>query len=175
MKTKNIKKITYAGLMIALVFIATGIIPSIPVPGTTGGYIHIGDSMIYVASIMLGWKYGAVAGGLGSALADLVKGYVPWALPTLIIKSLMGMIAGLFANKSNKESQNINYVNARSLTGIIISGIWMIIGYYFAEVIMVGNFIAPLSSIPYSLLQFAGGIIIAVIVLIPLKNIKPNL
>lgn len=172
MKRESIKKLTYGGLMTALVFIATGIIPSIPVPGTTGGYIHIGDSMIYVASILLGWKYGAIAGGLGSALADIAKGYAYWALPTLIIKSIMGIIAGLLPYKLNKKSENNKPIHFSSIIGITISGIWMIIGYYIAECIMVGNFIAPIASIPYSLLQFIGGIIIAIIVLIPMKNIQ---
>ena len=42
-----------------------------PVPFTRG-YIHLGDSMIFIAAILFGWRVGALAGGLGSALADVV-------------------------------------------------------------------------------------------------------
>ncbi|WP_250160173.1 ECF transporter S component [Caloranaerobacter azorensis] len=90
MQDNSVKKLTYGGLMIALVFVATAIIPQIPIPFTEG-YIHAGDSMIFVAAILLGWKYGAIAGGLGSSLADLYLGYTHWVVPTLIIKGIMGL------------------------------------------------------------------------------------
>ena len=58
MRNNNlIRKLTLGGLMIALVFVTTFSI-KIPVPFTQG-YIHGGDSMIFVAAILLGWKYGA--------------------------------------------------------------------------------------------------------------------
>ncbi len=74
--------------MVALIFVLTFAI-KVPVPFTRG-YIHLGDSMIFIAAILFGWRVGALAGGLGSALADVVGGYAFWAIPTFIIKGIMG-------------------------------------------------------------------------------------
>lgn len=93
--TNHTKKITFGGLMIALVFVTTFSV-KIPIPFTQG-YIHAGDSMIFVAAVLLGWKYGALAGGIGSALADILGGYANWAIPTLLIKALMGALVGWIA------------------------------------------------------------------------------
>ncbi|MDN5342993.1 ECF transporter S component [Oceanotoga sp. DSM 15011] len=110
MKTK---KLTYTSMMLALVFISTLLI-KIPVP-ITNGYIHLGDSMIFIASIIFGWKTGMISGGLGASMADLIGGYAFWALPTLIIKSIMAGIIGLF---TKKKSKNIAFI--MTILGIII-------------------------------------------------------
>jgi len=67
------KTLTMTGLMTAAVTVAT-IAIMIPVPNT-GGNIHAGDSMIFLSVLVLGWKYGAMASGLGSFLADIISGY----------------------------------------------------------------------------------------------------
>lgn len=113
-KTKNI---ILGGLMIALVFISTFSV-RIPVPFTQG-YIHAGDSMIFIAAILLGWKYGALAGGIGSALADIVGGYAMWALPTFIIKAIMGGLVGWLAGNKTKKSSTI-----KTLTGLFSACVW---------------------------------------------------
>ncbi len=92
----------YTGLMTALVLIAT-LFFKVPVP-FTNGYVHLGDSMIFVAAIVLGWKGGAFAAGVGSAFADIIGVYAHWALPTLIIKTLMGAIVGLCILQKNRKS-----------------------------------------------------------------------
>jgi len=123
MNNFNVKRITYGGLATALVFVATAIIPQIPVPFTEG-YIHAGDSMIFVTAILLGWRYGAIAGGLGSAMADLFLGYSHWVIPTLIIKAIMGAIVGYMAQdfKDNKHRLTRNIIT------ILIGGGWMAAG-----------------------------------------------
>jgi uncharacterized membrane protein len=95
------KKMVYTALMTALVFISTYVI-QIPVP-FTGGYIHAGDSMVFLAGLLLGPLYGAFAAGAGSALADLLGGYTLWILPTLIIKALMACMIGLITQKVYKK------------------------------------------------------------------------
>lgn len=95
------KKITYTGIMMALVYLGTTII-KIPI-SFTGGYIHIGDAFVFLSGILLGPVYGAFAAGIGSALADILGGYPSWALPTLIIKALMAIITGLFMRYKNNS------------------------------------------------------------------------
>ena len=101
MTTMSTKKLVYTAVMMALVCIATSII-KIPTPFTSG-YIHLGDSMIFLSVAILGWGYGALAAGIGSMLADILGGYAVWALPTLIIKSLMAIIMGIALNSTSRK------------------------------------------------------------------------
>jgi len=95
-------KIVFTGLMTALVFIATSIIK---IPFANGGYIHFGDAFVFLSVLLLGPFYGAFASGTGSMLSDLLSEYAQWALPTLIIKTVMAMIMGfILKHRSHKNT-----------------------------------------------------------------------
>ncbi|MDA3846247.1 MAG: ECF transporter S component [Vallitaleaceae bacterium] len=98
------KRMAYTGLMMALSFIGTFII-KIPI-SSTGGYIHLGDGFVMLSGIILGPVYGALAAGIGSALADVVSGYAVWALPTLITKGAMAFIVGYAYLKRDSKYMN---------------------------------------------------------------------
>ncbi|MDR1134973.1 MAG: ECF transporter S component [Clostridiales Family XIII bacterium] len=97
MKRNNLEMMVLTALMTGLVAVATASIV-IPIPFTSG-YIHPGDSMIFLAALILGWKRGAVAAGLGAAFADMFLGFVFWAPWTLFIKGCMAAIVGLVVSK----------------------------------------------------------------------------
>ena len=162
-KYSSIQQLAFGGLMMALVFIATALLPRIPIPFAQQSYIHAGDSMIFVAAILLGWKSGAIAGGIGSALADLFVGATIWAFPTLIIKALMGAIVGI-------KAQDKPLISWQMLISVTLGGLIMIVGYYIAEAFIVANWIVPIFSVPFNIIQFVGGSIIAFLVLVPLKK-----
>ena len=65
--------IVMTAMMMGLIMVMT-YIPKVPVPATQG-YVHLGDCMIFFGVLLLGWKYGAVAAGLGSVLADVLGSY----------------------------------------------------------------------------------------------------
>ena len=67
----RVKELCIQGLLTALVTVCTMVF-QIPVSATQG-YIHLGDSMILLTSVFFGWNYGIAAGGIGSALADLLS------------------------------------------------------------------------------------------------------
>jgi uncharacterized membrane protein len=85
--------------MAALVCVTTLLI-QILIPATDG-FFNGGDGMIMVAALTFGPVVGAIAGGLGSALADFAGGLFVWILPTLIIKGLEGLIAGRIRQSNN--------------------------------------------------------------------------
>lgn len=129
MTTLGTKKITYTGIMMAVVFIATSAI-KIPIP-ITGGYINFGDAFVMLSGIILGPIYGALAAGVGSSLSDLIGPYAQWALPTLIIKASMAFIIGFLALK--KDNKKVIFLST-SLFAIV----W--IGFNFAlHSILSGN------------------------------------
>lgn len=104
------RKFVLTGLMTSLVFVLTFIFP-IPVPFTSG-YIHLGDSMIYISVIILGPFFGAFASGVGSMLADLLAGYAQYAIPTLIIKSTMALVMGLIISGKTRKSSVYSTITA---------------------------------------------------------------
>ena len=86
-----LRRLALAGVFSALVFAATLVSISTPL---TQGYFNLGESMIYTAAALGGPWVAMVAGGLGSALADLYLGYGQYAPGTLVIKAVEGFLAG---------------------------------------------------------------------------------
>lgn len=115
-------KIILTGLMMAMITVATMVI-AIPVP-FTNGYIHLGDSMIFLSVLILGWRYGAVAAGVGSALADLFLGYVHWVPWTLCIKGIMALLMGILIEKCIENRRNT------IIACIATAGFWL--AFHFA-------------------------------------------
>lgn len=81
----------------ALVCIATmGLSVYIP---STRGYFNLGEIMVYASALLFGPMVGALAGGVGSMLADLLLGYYHYAPATLLIKALEGFAVGLLGRR----------------------------------------------------------------------------
>ena len=93
----DFKTFVRCGMLTALACVLT-MVPQIPTG--TGGYVHFGDSIIYVASAFLGPICGAVVGAVGHSLADILTGHIIFALPTFIIKGLMGFAIGKLLYKN---------------------------------------------------------------------------
>ncbi|MBU5675233.1 ECF transporter S component [Alkaliphilus sp. MSJ-5] len=165
LQSNKIQDLTILGLLIALVAVSTMLI-KIPVVSTEG-YIHLGDSMIFLASIMFGKKKGAIAGGLGSAMADLLLGYTHWILPTLIIKGLMGYGIGAIS-----DQENDNIINFRNSGALVFGASWMVFGYFIAGGIMKGSFVVSATSIPANLVQGFVGALLFIPIGIALKKTK---
>lgn len=97
-----IKTVVYTSIFSALVFAATLISIQTPI---TKGYFNLGESMVYTSAIIGGPIIGGLAGGIGSAFADLYLGYSYYAPGTLAIKGLEGAIVGLLYFKLSRYSR----------------------------------------------------------------------
>ena len=163
METRShVQKIVMAALMMCIVMVATMFI-RVPIPGTTG-YVHLGDSMVFLSVLILGWRYGAVASAFGGLLADVMGGAAAWAPWTFCIKGIMAVILGLVVKKL-AESDKISRGGfiAGEAAGMVLAGIFMAAGYYVAEGVMYGNWVSPVIGIPWNIGQFAVGMVIAVV------------
>lgn len=157
------QKIVLTALMMCIIMISILFI-RIPIP-LTQGYVHLGDAMIFLSVLILGWKYGALAAALGGLLGDLVGGAAAWAPWTFAIKGIMALILGLVIwSVSRKENVSASKFIVVEIIGMIISGLFMVAGYYLAEGVMVGNWMIPVIGIPWNIGQFVVGMIIAVII-----------
>ena len=152
------RKLALLALLSALVAVATWVI-RIPIPATKG-YINLGDSMIFVSALLFGGLIGGIAGGVGSALADLLGGYANWAIPTLIIKGLEGLLVGsLFQLTRRNMAQKAGVY--LSLPILVLGGLWMVTGYFLVEVFLYGWGAATV-EIPGNLFQALSGLVIAI-------------
>lgn len=152
------KDLVESSLLIALVFIATKFI-NIRLPiSINGGLIHLGNVILFTSAIVFGKRKGALAGGIGMALFDLVSGWTLWAPFTLVLRGIMGYIIGKIAWANNKNGDN----TITNIIAIILAGIWMLVGYYVTEVLLYGNIVSPLTSIPGNIVQILIGLILGV-------------
>ena len=118
------KSIVLTSLFTALVFIAT-VILTLYIP-STHGYFNLGETMVYTTALTLGPIVGAVAGGLGSALADIALGYTIYAPGTLIIKGAEGYIVGLLSirlRRAGREAWRKLMISAGIVGGFTIATI----------------------------------------------------
>ncbi|MCP1109846.1 ECF transporter S component [Ohessyouella blattaphilus] len=162
------KKMIYAALFAALTFVATSII-RIPTPGTSG-YVHPGDAFVILGGILLGPLWGALAGGIGSALSDLVGGYVIYIPITFLIKGLAGGLVG-YAFHSFRGA--FKKAPLRVIIGGVICTLIVALGYLFCESFLYG-FAAALASFLPNLIQGITGIILSS-VLYPILSKIPDL
>lgn len=161
--SSKIKMLVQLGMLSALTFVAT---MAIHVPSWNGGVIHLGDSMIFLTAVLFGKKYAAISGALGMTMFDILSGYSVWAPYTFVIKAVMGFIAGSIAYMGGSKGEN-SYKNA---LGMFLAGIWMILSYYAAEVMITGNLVSPVASMTGNTIQFGAGAVIAFVIIAAIKK-----
>ena len=110
-------KLILTALFSALCFI--GVLIRIPLP--TGAFVHLGNMICILASLLIGGIYGGIAGSLGMGLFDLTHGYLgAGLLRTFILKFLMGFVAGLVFKLILKKKINVKKL---TLIFVIILGL----------------------------------------------------
>lgn len=132
----NIKAFTRIAMLAAIACILT-MFPQIKT--VAGGYVHFGDSIIYITAALLGPIPAAIVGSLGHSLADLLSGSPIFILPTFIIKGFLGYAAGKVL---------YNRITAKPLALTAAIAFFIVVGGYFlTEIIIFGIDIAMVSLI----------------------------
>lgn len=83
-KDNSIQAIVLVALFTALTVIATTI--KIPLP--TGAFVHLGNAVLLLSVLLLGYVKGSLAGGLGFFIFDMMNGYAAEA-PYFILESFI--------------------------------------------------------------------------------------
>ena len=155
--------LVYMALFTALTTAATMVVR---VPSPTGGYVNAGDAVVLLSAFLLGPLPGAVAAGVGSALADLFAGYVLYVPATLIIKGLTALVAGLLLRRVGEK-----VTVSRTVLAAVPGEAVMVGGYYVFEALFVtGSWTGALVEIPGNLVQAAFGITAATALLAALRK-----
>lgn len=153
-KSSSYKLLTVSALFAAMIALTTAYLFHIPI-GSNGGYIHFGDAFIYLAASLLPTPYACAAAAIGGGLADFVSGVPLWILPTVIIKPLTAI---WFTSKREK------LLCPRNLLALLLAALVSNLGYYLAEVIFTGNWLAPLATQWGGLVQSAGSAVVFCVV-----------
>lgn len=160
-RTISTPRLALGGMLAALVFVATAFV-KLPFP-MTHGYVHLGDGFILLGAALLGWV-AVPAAAIGSLLSDLLLGYVPYTLPTLVIKSFVAVAA----------------LRAGGQKPLWLSAIWffeaevlMILGYFLAEWLLLGyGLAAAWAGVPANAIQGTSGIVIAMALLPVVRRVR---
>lgn len=157
-RNQTLLKIIFYAVSIALVTVFTYVvrIPSI------NGYVNFGDIMIFTVAAILGKKYGFVAGAFGSALTDIIAGYLIYAPGTFFIKGLEGLLFGLIFE--NLQKQNLSLF----LAGLV-AATEMVLGYFVYELFVFG-YAAAIGSVFGNIMQGVISLIVAVPIIIAVKK-----
>ena len=151
---RTTSNLTMIGLFMALICIATMFF-KIPIPY---GYAHLGNGFIFLAAALTG-NFGAmIAAGFGSALADMLGGWYAWMLPTLIIKSIMGLVTAYLMPKP------ANLKLAKTFLAVLSGTVVMVFGYTVAGGIMYGSVASGIAQIPGLIAENVVGILLFYIV-----------
>ncbi len=155
MQNQSLKKIVMSALFAALTCAASLVI-RIPTPGAAG-YIHPGDALVILSGVLLGPAYGMAAAGIGSALADLLGGYVIYVPASFVIKGLAAAAAGaLYQRIGHTKRTRYAAVSLGGLSDIVL----VAVGYFLFEFFLYGTG-AALADIPLNLLQGATGLLLS--------------
>lgn len=152
---KQTKRLFYAvvtAVFAALIAVMTAYIKMNT--GINNGYLHFGDSMIYLAACTLPLPYAMLAAAIGGGMADILAGVAVWAPFTAVIKALNVLpFALVYACKWTKSPHKL--LNAATAPMPVASGLITVFGYLLAEGILY-TFPTAWTSVPISIIQAAG-------------------
>ena len=155
MNRKKTQSIALAAVFAAAITALTMVY--LPLP-SEAGYVHIGDSMIYLASSFLPAPFALVAAAIGGALADMAFGYFNWMPFTFVIKALNVVPFVIYFKYSKRSQQKI--ISIPSVLMSLASGVVTVVMYFFASWIVYGNAATAWLDVPGSVVQAVGSTVI---------------
>ncbi len=140
---------------IALLVVVCLITLFIRIPLPSRGYFNVGDIAVVFSGLVLGflvpgrgWLWAIVAGGVGSALADILGGFAMFAPLTFVAKSLEAGFAALAVSRSGFG----HYLF------LGLGGLGMVGGYFIGEVMMPNiGFQGAAAELLPNIIQAVGG------------------
>ena len=157
---RSICLLCLSALGIALTFIASLI--RIPIPSIRW-YFHLGDTIIFIVSLLFGPIAGAVSGAIGSSLADLQAGLAVWIPFSLVIKGFEGLVVGWISQGHEWK---------KDLVALFIGSLLMIGGYAIATIILFG-WPVLIYEIPVDVIQCVVAIILSLFIVRSIRKRFP--
>lgn len=148
---KTTKNICFSAMFAAMIFGLT----MLHVPIGAGGYIHVGDAVIYVSAMLMGGPWAFISAAIGAACADIISGFAVYAIPSAIIKILIAVPFVMISKKTSK------ILSIRSAIFTVISGVITVLGYFIADLILYRE--GAIADLPANIIQAAGSAVVFII------------
>lgn len=161
MRSLSTYKIVLIALFAALICVATMLV-QIPIPAT-GGFANLGDGIILICAFLMHPLCAVIAAGLGSALADILTGYISFAPGTLLIKAGVALIAALIFKRFGKEASE-KKAFATMIAAGLLAETFMILGYFFYEAVILCIGIGAAGGIIGNIGQGIVGVIVSCLI-----------
>lgn len=136
----------------------------------TRGYYHLGDAAVYFTALSFGPFTALIAGGVGTALADLLSPFAQWAPFSLAIHGLQGLAVGLIAGAAKDSRIPV----LRWAIAFAVGTVILCAGYLAAGSLLTG-FAAALAELPGNVGQSVVGILCAVLLVPPIRLALPQI
>ena len=161
-KQSPLVQLSLIPIMTAVVTVGTMVVR---IPNPMGGYFNVGDAMIFACALTFNPLIGGIAGGLGSAIADII-GFPVFAIPTLIVKGLEGFLTSFLTNRKSV---------LRDVLAVTIAGSEMVIGYFLVEFYpLQWGLGGALAEIPGNIVQVVIGGLVGIPVALVLRRRLPD-
>ena len=135
---KNTHRLALAGQLCGATLLLT--LLSIPLPSGYG-YVNLGDAGVFLCACLLPGGLGALAAGVGAALADLILGWAVYAPVTLLVKGLTALLAGLALRRAKKAGLPLS----------LLCCLLVPLGYFLYETILLTAPVAAVNVLPNAL------------------------
>ena len=135
---RKTKRLALAGQLCGATLLLT--LLSIPLPSGYG-YVNLGDAGVFLCACLLPGGLGALAAGVGAALADLILGWAVYAPVTLLVKGLTALLAGLALRRAKKAGLPLS----------LLCCLLVPLGYFLYETILLTAPVAAVNVLPNAL------------------------
>ncbi|MHA2227304.1 MAG: ECF transporter S component [Candidatus Hodarchaeales archaeon] len=115
----SMREVALTAAFVAMVFLSTSLFYIALV--SSSGFFNLGEAFVYLAALIGGPIVGALAGGIGAALADMVLGYGLFAPATLLLKGMEGFTVGFLYQRGQQINQRIRYIILGVITVFLVA------------------------------------------------------
>jgi len=134
-------------------------------PNGVGGFIHFGDSLIFVSASLLPFPFSLFVAALGPGLFNLAApGGAIWFPFTIAIKPLMALCF-------TWRGQSILGPVRNRVAPFLAAGINTVL-YFIANMILFGGWEAGIAALPGLLIQGGGSIVFFFVIAVALDRLK---
>ena len=152
------------GLLAVLIALTAVFTLLIRIPTPARGYVNLSDVAITFAALTFGPWVGLIVGGLGTAIADLLAGYAPYAPISFVAHGLQGLLIGLIGY----GQRSIPRMALAWLAGALA----MILGYLLGGALYVGLPTA-LAEVPLNAFQTLVGAVVGIPLVFAVRKAYP--
>ncbi|WEG73901.1 ECF transporter S component [Vagococcus intermedius] len=176
------KKLTTADIIITALFATMtfiGTMIRIPVPSPLGApFIHLGNAMLLLAVLLIGFKKGALAGGMGFAIFDILNGFAIEApyfiLESFIVGGIASITFSLFNKKDDHSYKIIIVALAAGITKLVMTFLKNTVQLLFLGTDFKLAIPSAIMSLPATVVNVISTIIIVSLAYYPLKKLVHN-